>query len=90
MEFDWDPEKNRWLGETRGVSFEEMICLMDDGYLRAILRHSKKAHQKIFVIERDGYVYNMPFVENDEGVCFLKTIYPSRVSTKRFLEGEKK
>lgn len=85
MKYDWDPEKNKWLSENRDISFEEIICLIENGSLRAILKHPKKLNQEIFVVEREGYAYNVPFVENEEGTYFLKTIYPSRASTKRFI-----
>ena len=85
MRFDWSPEKNKWLAENRGITFEEMIYLIDEGHLLAVLKHSKKANQKIFVVEREGYAFNAPFVEEQDGTCFLKTIYPSRASTKRYI-----
>ena len=85
MQFDWNPEKNEWLAANRDVVFEEIICLIEEGYLKTVLKHLKKPHQKIFVVERDGYAYNVPFVEQEDGVCFLKTIYPSRTSTKKYI-----
>jgi uncharacterized DUF497 family protein len=85
MKYDWNSEKNEWLIKNRGISFEEIIYLIGSGELKAILEHPKKSNQKIFVIEREGYAYNVPFVEQEDGTCFLKTIYPSRASTKRFI-----
>ena len=88
MEFDWNPEKNQWLVESRDISFEEIIGLIEAGCLRAILKHKKKKHQRIFVVERDGYAFNVPFVKQEDGTCFLKTIYPSRASTNRYIGGK--
>lgn len=88
MKYDWNTEKNQWLLKNRNISFEEILHLMDNGYLRIVLKHPVKQNQKIFIVERDGYAYNVPFVESDDNICFLKTIYPSRVSTKKYL-GEK-
>ncbi|MEW6089002.1 MAG: toxin [bacterium] len=85
MKFDWNPDKNKWLKDYRSINFDEITCLIDNGYLMTILNHPKKAKQKIFVVERDGYAYNVPFVEETDGTCFLKTIYPSRSSTKKYL-----
>lgn len=85
MKFDWNPDKNKWLKDNRDVNFDEIACLIDNGYLKTILNHPKKAKQKIFVVERDEYAYNVPFVEEENGTCFLKTIYPSRSSTKKYL-----
>jgi hypothetical protein len=43
--------------------------------------------QRIFVVEREDYVYLVPFVE-DEHTVFLKTIIPSRKATKQYLVEE--
>jgi hypothetical protein len=88
MHFDWDQEKNQWLEAERGISFEEIISLIDSGHLRVVLSHPKRIDQKIFIIERDGYACNVPFVEQKNGTCFLKTIYPSRASTRKHLGDE--
>ena len=42
------------------------------------------AGERIFVVRREGYVYLVPFVE-DEHTVFLKTIIPSRKATKEHL-----
>lgn len=89
MKFNWSPEKNKWLAENRNITFEEIIYLINEGYLRAILNHPKKPNQKIFVVEREGYAFNVPSVEEQDGTCFLKTIYPSRSSTKKHIGGKK-
>jgi len=43
--------------------------------------------QRIFVVQRDDYVYLVPFLE-DEHTIFLKTIIPSRKATKQYLGEE--
>lgn len=85
MKFDWNPAKNQWLKESRGITFDEIVCLIDGGYLRAILNQPKKPHQKILVVELEGYAYNVPFIVEQDGTYFLKTVYPSRASTKKFI-----
>ena len=45
------------------------------------------AGQRIFVAQREDYVYLVPFVE-DEQTVFLKTIIPSRNATKHYLGEE--
>ena len=55
-----------------------------------ILEHpnpQRYAGQRIFVVQRDDYVYLVPFVE-DERLIFLKTIIPSRKATKQYLGEE--
>ena len=86
MKFDWNPGKNKWLKENRDISFDEITCLIEEGRLIGILRHTRKEKQKVLIVERDGYAYNIPFIEEDDGTCFLKTIYPSRASTKKYLK----
>ena len=39
------------------------------------------------LVQRDEYVYLVPFVE-DEDTVFLKTIIPSRKATKQYLGEE--
>ncbi len=87
-EFDFDPVKNRELKKTRGISFEEVIfVILQDQYLD-ILEHPNKtkySNQKIFVIDIDDYIYLVPFVINEKRI-FLKTIFPSRKATRKYLE----
>jgi hypothetical protein len=41
----------------------------------------------IFIVDVRDYAYIVPFVE-DEEKYFLKTIYPSREATKKYLKRE--
>jgi len=41
----------------------------------------------MFVVEVRNYAYIVPFVEDDEKY-FLKTIYPSREATRKYLGKE--
>jgi uncharacterized DUF497 family protein len=82
----WSHEKNQELQRTRGVSFEEVADRIEHERVLDVRRHpnrAKYAHQRIFVIELDEYVYLVPFVE-DETCIFLKTIIPSRKVKKEF------
>lgn len=84
----WDPKKNEWLKEERGISFEEGMDAIVDGKTIAVLRNKNKdrfPNQRIFVVEIDDYAYLIPFVEDDEKL-FLKTIYPSRKHTRQYIE----
>jgi hypothetical protein len=57
-----------------------------------VLEHPNKEQypgQMIFVVDVEGYVYLVPYVETEESV-FLKTIIPSRKMTKKYLKGDKK
>ncbi len=86
-EFDWDDEKNALLKKTRGVSFEDVVYHIENGDILDIIRHpnaSRYPNQEIIVLNMEGYVYLVPYVER-EGTRFLKTIIPSRKATKEYL-----
>lgn len=82
--FDWDEEKNQKLKHERGIGFEDIIIAIDEGRLLITLKHPKRPNQKIYVVNVGGYAYMAPFVEDDEKK-FLKTIYPSRKMTRKYL-----
>lgn len=85
--FDWDEAKNQKLKEERDVSFEEVVDAIDNKQLLDITDHPNKkkyVNQKMFVVEIDNYAYLVPFVE-DENKIFLKTIFPSRKATKKYI-----
>lgn len=86
-EFTFDSEKNEVLKRERGISFEEIITLIEsDGVLAVVEHHNseKYKNQSICIVDVGGYVFLVPFVKNDNEV-FLKTIYPSRKATKKYL-----
>jgi len=87
--FDWDVGKNERLKSERGIGFEEIINSIIEGGLLITLEHPKRANQKMYVVNVDNYAYVVPFVEDKEKF-FLKTIYPSRSMTKKYLIKEKK
>jgi hypothetical protein len=86
--FEFNLEKSRHLKETRGVSFEEVIALMDEEHVLDIIEHPNKdryENQKIFVMLIVNYIYLVPFVR-DGKKFFLKTIIPSRKATAEYLK----
>ena len=83
MSIRWDPLKSEWLKRTRGVSFEEIVSAKFVG----ITEHPKHSHQKLMLFELDGYIWVAPYVW-DGGDRFLKTAFPSRVYTKKWIRGE--
>ena len=89
--FTWDNEKNERLKAERGISFEEIVFHIERGDILDILEHpnpEKYSGQQVFVINVEGYVYFVPFLET-ESELVLKTIIPSRRATRRYLKGEK-
>ena len=86
----WNEEKNQILQIQRGVSFEMVLDKLDANEILAKRSHPNREeypNQQIFVLEINGYICYIPFVENDEEI-FLKSIIPSRKLDKEF-RGEK-
>ena len=85
--FDWNPEKNQQLIEERGFSFEDASYYLSNGGLIDDVEHpnrDKYPNQRVFVVDVDGYIYLVPYVESEEHI-FLKTVIPSRKATKQYL-----
>ena len=86
----WSRPVDRKLRTERGIGFEEIVFHIERGDLLDILEHpnaDRYAGQRIFVVQREDYVYLVPFFE-DEHTVFLKTITPSRKATKQYLGEE--
>jgi len=84
---NWNPLKNQKLIKDRGVSFEDIVFYIQTGGLLDDVFHPNKEkypHQRMFIVDINGYVYLVPYVENDEEI-FLKTAIPSRKATKHYL-----
>ena len=84
---DWDSEKNEELKRERDISFEEVAAVYLEGKILDLVEHhnqEKYPHQKMFLIAVRGYVYVVPFVEDEERI-FLKTIFPSRTMTQKYI-----
>lgn len=86
--FDWNREKNQKLRLERCVTFDEVLSVLESDGPLDIIDHPNKnkyPNQKMYVVEIEEYVYLVPFVEDDEK-RFLKTIFPSRKMTKKYLK----
>ena len=85
MTFDWDSEKEKFLNETRGLSFQHVLYHIDHDDLLDIREHPNKdkyPNQKLLILKMNDYFYIVPFVQDKE-IMFLKTIIPSRKETKK-------
>ena len=85
--FNWSDEKNKQLKKERGVCFEEIVFCIENGQLLDILEHPNPvrfSHQKLYVVAIENYAYIVPFVRYGDEI-FLKTIFPSRTYTKRYV-----
>jgi hypothetical protein len=69
-------KKKELLKRERGVSFEEAVWEIEEGRVMDLIPHPSRANQRIFIVMLHGYAYAVPFVTDDEGNYFLKTLYP--------------
>jgi uncharacterized DUF497 family protein len=84
--FSWNPDKNTFLKQERGVSFEDVVFHIMAGDILKTVDHPNQDRypgQKIHMVAIEDYVYLVPFIESEEEV-FLKTVIPSRKATKTF------
>ncbi len=85
--FDWDRDKNERLKKEREIGFEDIVNAIENGQLLETLDHPNQKrypNQKMYIININDYVYVVPFVE-DEEKRFLKTIFPSRKMTEKYI-----
>jgi len=91
--FNFSSEKNKKLIYERGISFEEVISAIESNCLLDIIEHpnsEKYSNQQMYLIELNHYIYLIPFVTENDGTIFLKTIFPSRKATQKYLKENKK
>lgn len=89
--FQWDNEKNEWLKKNRGISFEQVVILMEREDVLETIEHpnqNKYPGQKIAIVRIDDYAYLVPYLQESETI-FLKTIIPSRKATNKYVRTEK-
>ena len=87
----WSEEKNQLLKQhpDRAICFEDIVSAIESGGLLDDIEHvndGRYAHQRQYVVLFNNYVYCVPYVVDDD-VIFLKTIYPSRKLTRKYLSG---
>jgi len=88
--FNYSAEKNALLKAERDISFDEVIAAIQNGQVLDVIRHPNKKkypHQELMVIRIRGYVHMVPFLEQQDGSLFLKTVYPSRKAGKHYMSG---
>jgi len=89
--FNWDNKKNEQLKRERGVSFEQIVFLIENDFVLDILEHPNikiYKNQRVYIINVDNYAYAVPFEDKGEE-RFLMTIFPSRKYTQMYLRKKK-
>jgi uncharacterized DUF497 family protein len=88
MNIIWDEEKSSKLKKDRGISLDEVAVLILQKRYVDIVKHPKRAEQRMFLIPINGYIHVVPFVVDNENNFVLKTVFPSRRFHKKY-EGKK-
>lgn len=86
-------EKNQLLKAMRGVCFDDVVDILEQKKLLDDIAHPNKKYpkQRMYVVKFNKYVYAIPYVvDMKKKEIFLKTMYASRVLTKKYLKGNKK
>lgn len=85
--YDWSTTKNDVLKIERGICFDDVVVAANEGRILKVTDHpnqKKYPGQMIMIIEIDNYAYVVPYIEDKEKI-FLKTVYPSREATKKYI-----
>lgn len=88
--FKWNSEKNKTLYEIRGITFDEVVQAISDGYGVSDIPHwnkDKYPNQRIITVIINNYAYLVPYVKDGDDY-FLKTIIPSRKENKKVYGGK--
>ncbi len=80
MIFEFNAEKNELLFKTRGITFTQIIEVIETEGVLLDFQHpnqEKYPNQMIMVVKWNNYTYCVPYIINKEEI-FLKTIFPNR------------
>ena len=90
MVFNWNDEKNEFLKKTRNIGFEEIVVSIEGGGIRDVLENPSPYYnnQIIIIVNYENYAYAVPALKTDKEF-FLKTIFPSRKYTNKYLKNKK-
>jgi uncharacterized DUF497 family protein len=89
MRFVWNEDKNKVLKQQRNISFEQIVLSIENKQIVDVIEHPNKEKYKgqiYIMVNYDEYIYVVPAAISNSGEeCHLKTIYPSRKYTKKYL-----
>jgi hypothetical protein len=90
--FKFNKNKNKKLLKERGIGFKQIINILKIKRELDVIDHLNKIkypRQKIFVVKIKKFIYAVPYLKEKDSF-FLKTIFPSRKLTKKYLLKTKK
>jgi hypothetical protein len=82
-EIRWNVDKNQELKQERNITFDQLI----NARFLGIERHPKRPNQHLMLFEFKKYVWVVPYIDEGE-YYFLKTAFPNRKYTKKYLGGK--
>ena len=88
FEVEFSQEKSFLLLATRGINFDDVLEAIKNNEVLDDLKHhnEKRSNQRVLVLKIKKYVYAVPYVIDwKRKIIFLKTVYPSKVLTNRYL-----
>ncbi|MDA3940077.1 MAG: toxin [Spirochaetia bacterium] len=88
MLFEYSVDKNNWLKENRGISFETVITYVMENKIIDIINNPTRENQFMYIFKYEDLIHVCPFVSNEDRI-FLKTIFPNRKIAKLYEEDEK-
>ena len=83
----WNPEKDQMLrlAEGRfGIGLAECAVAIEEGRILDDIESATRSNLRVFILEIDDCAVVVPYVF-DEDTVFLKTMFPSRKHTARYL-----
>ena len=87
----WDSSKERKLRREKsrnGITFADCVVAIADGRILDVVPHPRRRNQSLAILNIENYAYVVPFVIEDDGTWFLKTVFPSRKFTELYLGGK--
>lgn len=83
---EWNLDKANTLKKERNIELEKVAVMIEDGQYLDIREIPARINQKMFILDYDGYIVCVPFVEDDTKI-FIKTAYRSRKTNKSIKKG---
>ena len=87
IKIQWNQAKDAELRTNPsrgGIGLAECAAAIENGQILDDIPNEKRPNQRLMIIEINAYAYVVPYV-NDGGVMFLKTMFPSRNHTARYV-----
>ena len=88
----WNIEKAKQLlanKARKGVCFEDCVVALEESRVLDDLPHPMQSNQRLLVLEIRGYAHVVPYVRENDGTLFLKTVFPSRKHHAKYLSRRK-